>query len=72
LAVRSSKSKPAFKNFPITTINNGIDLNFFRPHDKKTAREKLSLPPDKKIILYGADFADPEKDLNVCARPSKI
>jgi len=56
-----AKASLLLKNFPITTINNGIDLNLFRPHDKKSAREKLSLPPDKKIILYGADFTDPEK-----------
>lgn len=33
-------------------IPNGVDLNFFFPSSQKNARIKLSLPLDKKILLF--------------------
>lgn len=50
--------------FPVSEKNiivhpNGIDLAIFRSHyDMKTAREKLGLPQDKKIVLYVGKFYD--------------
>jgi len=42
------------KDFRIEVIPNGLDLDVFKPVDRKTAREQLSLSPDKKYILFGA------------------
>ncbi len=39
------------KDKPLTVIYNGINMEVFKPQDKKTAREELELPQDKKIIL---------------------
>lgn len=36
----------------IKVIYNGVDFNIFRPMDKYFARKKLSLPIDKKIVVY--------------------
>ena len=42
------------KNHRITSIPNPIDITAFKVLDKQSAREKLKLPEDKKIILFGA------------------
>jgi glycosyltransferase involved in cell wall biosynthesis len=36
----------------ITVVPNGVDLSQFRPVEQRQVREKLGLPPDKKIIVY--------------------
>jgi glycosyltransferase involved in cell wall biosynthesis len=43
-----------FKNKRIEVIPNGIDVSKIKPIKKKIARELLSLPQDKKLILFGA------------------
>jgi len=43
------------QDFPKTIIHNGLDFSIFKPLDKQKARELLSLPMDKKIVLLGAD-----------------
>lgn len=35
----------------ITVIENGVDIEKFRPVDKLEARRVLGLPPDKKIVI---------------------
>ena len=43
---------------PIRVIKNAIDCTSFQPHDKKSAREQLDLPLDKKIVLsIGHDYS---------------
>lgn len=49
-----ARKSSLLKDFRIEVIPNGLDLNVFKPVDRKTAREQLSLPPDKKYILFGA------------------
>lgn len=44
-----------FKNHKISVFRNVINTDIFKPLDKKTAREALNLPFDKKLILFGAD-----------------
>jgi len=46
--------------WPTSIIPNTINTDFWIPIDKKTARQKLNLPIDKKIILFGA--IEGEKD----------
>lgn len=39
----------------IRLIRNGIDETVFKPYDKKSAREELGLPLDKKILIFQAN-----------------
>lgn len=46
-------------------IPNGIDVNVFRPGENAAARERLGLPPDRRIVLFAAAsghnvYKDPE------------
>ena len=43
------------KNKDIRLIYNGIDLENFKKTDKAEARKDLSLPQNKKIVLFSAD-----------------
>ena len=49
-----AKNSSLFRDYRIEVIPNGLDLNRFKPFDKRTAREILLLPQDKKLILFGA------------------
>lgn len=40
--------------FRTEVIPNGLDLTRFKPLDKAFARAAVGLPPDKKLILFGA------------------
>jgi glycosyltransferase involved in cell wall biosynthesis len=42
-----------FRDQRIETIPNPLDLERFKPVDKRTARELLALPQDKKLLLFG-------------------
>lgn len=53
LAKCLTKSK-LFKGNQVTVIPNGLNTKIFKPTNKKIARESLSLPNDKKIVLFGA------------------
>jgi glycosyltransferase involved in cell wall biosynthesis len=48
--VRKSK---LMSHFPITVIHNPIDINFWKPINKETARNILNLPLSKKYLLFG-------------------
>lgn len=58
-----ARSSSLLANARIEVIPNGLDTNVFRPIDKRTAREMLRLPHDKRIVLFGAMSAtsDPNK-----------
>jgi glycosyltransferase involved in cell wall biosynthesis len=60
LAERAGESS-LFKNYRIVVIPNGLNTECFRPVDKQTARNILSLPGDKKLILFGAIDASVDK-----------
>lgn len=48
-AVRKTK---LFANHRAEFIMSGLDTNRFKPIDKRTAREALGLPQDRKLILF--------------------
>ncbi|UUX92244.1 glycosyltransferase family 4 protein [Methanoplanus endosymbiosus] len=50
----TAKKSLVMKNFDVKTIHNNINTKDFYPIDKKSAKEILGLPIDKKIILTGA------------------
>lgn len=39
---------------PVAVIPNGLDLDRFKPLDKAFARSLFSLPPEKKLVVFGA------------------
>jgi glycosyltransferase involved in cell wall biosynthesis len=49
-----AKESSLFGGHRIEVIHNGLDLNLFRPIDKRIAREIWDLPINKKLILFGA------------------
>jgi len=49
-------------NKKIEVIPNPINTTLFKPFDKIKAREKLSIPKNKKIILFGAMAAVKDKN----------
>jgi glycosyltransferase involved in cell wall biosynthesis len=49
-----AKSSALFENLAIEVIPNCLDTALFRPSDKTDARKALSLPADKKLVLFGA------------------
>lgn len=54
-------------NWPVTVIPNCLDTELWAPINKKFARELLSLPSDKFLILFGAmgGFADQRKGFDL-------
>jgi glycosyltransferase involved in cell wall biosynthesis len=52
-----------FRNNSVFNIPYPIDLNVYKPRDKKFLRDLLGLPQDRPLILFGADNAvdDPRK-----------
>ncbi len=48
------KASSLFQRYRIEVIPNGLNIHCFKPIDKKIARDILSLPQDKRLILFGA------------------
>lgn len=59
---KSVAASRIFTGFPVVNIPNCIDTDFFTPKDKISARQKLGLPLDKKIILFGANNATNDRN----------
>ncbi len=51
---QEASSSYIFDNINVTTIHNSINTESFAPINKQVAREILKLPPNKKLILAGA------------------
>ena len=49
---KCAKESSLFKDKQVEVIPYGLDLNTYRPIDKKLARELLKLPQDKQLILF--------------------
>jgi glycosyltransferase involved in cell wall biosynthesis len=49
-----AKNSSVFKKYTVEVIPNCLDTSRFKPFDKIVARTDLSLPLDKKLILFGA------------------
>ena len=65
------RNSALMRGWPVSTIPNPLDLENFRPIDKKLARQLLNLPQDKTFVLFGAigGSDDPRKgsDLLIAA-----
>ena len=53
LADLASRS-PLLSQFQTQVIPNGLDIKLYRPRNRSTARQSLTLPLDKSLALFGA------------------
>lgn len=53
-----AKKSAIFKNIPVYTIPNVVNINIFKPLDKKIVREKLRLENNKKYIIFSSMGVD--------------
>jgi len=57
-----AQASSLFRGCDVTVINNAIDVEFWRPMPRKFARKTLSLPEDRKVLLFIAlNVQDPRK-----------
>lgn len=49
-----AKTSALTKGQTVISIPNAINTNLFRPRSRQLAREKLYLPQDKKLLLFGS------------------
>jgi glycosyltransferase involved in cell wall biosynthesis len=61
---QKAKESALLRNFNIISIPNPIDTGLYFPKNKQKIREKLALPLDKKLVLFGAaNIMDERKGL---------
>ncbi len=71
MADKSSLVRKVLK-YPVKKIFNPIDINLFVPGNTKLIREKLGLPVNKKLLLFGAaNTTDPRKGTELLLRALK-
>jgi glycosyltransferase involved in cell wall biosynthesis len=58
-----ARASTLFRDYRVEVIPNGLDTQAFRPMDQRAARERLGLPQDRPVVLFGAVNAltDPNK-----------
>jgi glycosyltransferase involved in cell wall biosynthesis len=49
-----ARESSLFTNRQIKNIPNGVDVELFKPIDKRIAKDIFGIPRDKKVILFGA------------------
>jgi glycosyltransferase involved in cell wall biosynthesis len=57
-----ARSSALFRNARIEVIPNGLEVQRFKPVDQRTARAMLSLPQDRKLVLFGAKSATNDRN----------
>jgi glycosyltransferase involved in cell wall biosynthesis len=60
------------KQYDVKVVNNGIDLNIFKPTYDEKIYKKYNIPKDKKVILGVANIWEERKGLNVFLKLSDI
>ena len=65
-----ARESPLVANRRIEVVPNGLDTAFYAPRNKEEARNRLGLPPDRSVILFGAIRATqtPAKGFNLLVR----
>jgi glycosyltransferase involved in cell wall biosynthesis len=57
----------------VSVISNGVDLDIYKPIDKQKAREKLGLPPNETVLLWGAaSLGNLRKGYSYTARATEL
>lgn len=50
---KCAQASSLFRDTRVEVIPNGLDLQIYKPFDKRAARGLLSLPQEKRLILFG-------------------
>src|SRR5262249_24905875 len=50
------RASPLLGKFSVSVIPNGLDTEEFAPRAKGAAREILGVPPNGRVVLFGADI----------------
>ncbi len=50
-----AKVSPVFEGKRIVHINNGLDLNLFKPGDGSAIRTRLGIPRDARVLMFSAE-----------------
>jgi glycosyltransferase involved in cell wall biosynthesis len=66
IIVKTDAMAAKIRSRKVTVLPNGVNMDLFRPIDRSEARKALSLP-DKKIVLFPADPARPEKNFKLAS-----
>jgi glycosyltransferase involved in cell wall biosynthesis len=53
---RLASESPVFKDKKVVCIPHGVDLQIFKPRDKKSCRVALDLPVQGRILMFSAEF----------------
>ena len=56
-----AKSSSLFQNSHIKVIPYGLDIDIYKPRERERARNLLSLPQNKQLVLFGAIAATSNK-----------
>ena len=68
-----AKKSHLLQNHFITNIPNAINTNLFKPRNKQQAREKLQLPLNQKLLLFGSmKITDKRKGIDYLVKACKI
>lgn len=49
-----ARSSSLFRDQDIRVIHHGLDIDTYKPTEKRTARNLLNLPQNKRLVLFGA------------------
>ncbi|MBE9533977.1 MAG: glycosyltransferase family 4 protein [Proteobacteria bacterium] len=65
-----AQSSSLLQDCRVEVIPNGVDTSLYSPGDRAVARTSLGLPPESRIILFGARHAlsDPNKGVDLLWR----
>lgn len=58
---QAAQESTILQGVPVMNLPNGIDTFQYKPVPKQVAKDILSIPPEKKVILFGAQFSNAEK-----------
>lgn len=64
--------KSFLREYEIKVVNNGIDLEVFKPTYDKLIYDKYNIPKDKRILLGVANIWEVRKGLNIFLALSKL
>ena len=68
-----AKKSRLLQNHFVTNIPNAINTNLFKPRNKQQAREKLQLPLEQKLLLFGSmKTTDKRKGIDYLVEACKI
>lgn len=58
-----ARTSRLLRRFKINVVHNGVPIDVFYKHDKRTSRDILHLPQEKTLILFGAACRSKNKGL---------